>query len=256
MRKILVMTTMAAMVSGSVAFGDPDVGCGWGTMAFKGQNGVAAKVLAATTNGILGDQTFGISSGTLGCHQGGTVTAAARLNMYAGANIDRLASDMAAGEGESLDTLVTALCKTGALRRDSPRVPPEFRVTSSQNNDVGRWAGPQPPVQNDSNDTPVALDVNAADQVSEARGWSVRFSPSGCSPLRPFLRRQALKRQHAKRRGELQRSPRATCPGSIRTRSTVPPPTLLLLVNYYTIGRLHHQGLSGRLWYERPPLAA
>ena len=106
MRKILVMATMSVMISSGIAFaGDTDVGCGWGTIAFKGQKGVAPKVLAATTNGILGNQTFGISSGTAGCHQGGTVTASARLNMYAGANIDKLASDMAAGQGESLDTL-------------------------------------------------------------------------------------------------------------------------------------------------------
>ena len=106
MRKIIVMATIGVMISGGMAFaGDPDVGCGWGTMAFKGQKGVAAKVLAATTNSILGNQTFGITSGTAGCNQGGTVMAAARLNMYAGANIDKLASDMAAGQGESLDTL-------------------------------------------------------------------------------------------------------------------------------------------------------
>jgi hypothetical protein len=106
MRKILVLAALGVMISGGVAFaGDPDVGCGWGTMAFKGQKGVASKVLAATTNGILGNQTFGISSGTLGCNQGGVVKAELKVQMYAGANIDKLASDMAAGQGESLDTL-------------------------------------------------------------------------------------------------------------------------------------------------------
>jgi hypothetical protein len=106
MRKILVLAALGVMVSGGAAFaGDPDVGCGWGTMVFKGQTGVAPKVLAATTNGILGNQTFGISSGTVGCKQGGVVKAELQVQMYAGANIDKLASDMAAGQGESLDTL-------------------------------------------------------------------------------------------------------------------------------------------------------
>ncbi len=106
MRKVLVLAAFGVMVSGGAALaGDPDVGCGWGTLAFKGQSGVAAKVLAATTNGILGSQTFGISSGTAGCNQGGVVKAELRVQMYAGANIDKLASDMAAGQGESLDTL-------------------------------------------------------------------------------------------------------------------------------------------------------
>jgi hypothetical protein len=126
MRKILVMATMSVMISSGIAFaGDTDVGCGWGTIAFKGQRGVAPKVLAATTNGILGNQTFGISSGTAGCNQGGTVTAAARLNMYAGANIDKLASDMAAGQGESLDTLAYLM---GIHEADKPAF---FQLTKS-----------------------------------------------------------------------------------------------------------------------------
>ena len=106
MRKALAIAAMGVLVSGGVALGaDPDVGCGWGTKAFKGQSGVAPKVLAATTNGSFCNQTFGISSGTAGCNQGGVVKAEARLNMYAGSNIDQLARDMAMGGGESLDTL-------------------------------------------------------------------------------------------------------------------------------------------------------
>ena len=114
MKRTLVMAAIGVMLSGGVALADPDVGCGWGTLAFKGQTGTAAKVLAATTNGLLGNQTFGISSGTIGCKRGGTVTAEARLNMYASANIDQLASDMASGRGESLDTLAQLIGVTDA----------------------------------------------------------------------------------------------------------------------------------------------
>lgn len=106
MRKVLL--TAVALVALSVAgtaLADQDVGCGVGTQLWKGNSGVAPKVLAATTNGILGNQTFGISSGTLGCHQGGTVTVAARLSMFAGHNLDEIAADMAAGHGETLDVL-------------------------------------------------------------------------------------------------------------------------------------------------------
>jgi hypothetical protein len=99
------LAAIGVVLSGGVALADPDAGCGWGTLAFKGQTGVASKVLAAFTNGLLFNQTFGMSSGTAGCKRGGTVTADARLNMYASANIDQLASDMASGRGESLDTL-------------------------------------------------------------------------------------------------------------------------------------------------------
>ena len=114
MKRTLVIAAMGVLASGGVALADPDVGCGWGTLAFKGQTGTAAKVLAATTNGLLFNQTFGISSGTAGCKRGGTVTAEARLNMYASANIDQLASEMAAGQGESLDTLAQLIGVTDA----------------------------------------------------------------------------------------------------------------------------------------------
>ena len=104
MRKLmlLVLTALAPL---STSFADNDIGCGVGTILWEGQSGVFAKSLAATTNGILGNQTFGVSSGTLECQQGGVITAAARLPMYAGANLDQLAADMAAGQGEALATL-------------------------------------------------------------------------------------------------------------------------------------------------------
>lgn len=118
MKRTLAMAAIGVMASSGVALaGDPNVGCGWGTLAFKGQTGVAAQVLAATTNGSFGNQTFGISSGTAGCKRGGTVTADARIQMYASANIDQLASDMAAGRGESLDTLAQLI---GVSEADKP----------------------------------------------------------------------------------------------------------------------------------------
>jgi hypothetical protein len=125
MKRTLVLAAIGVLLSGGVALADPDVGCGWGTMAFKGQTGVAAKVLAACTNGSLFNQTFGISSGTAGCRQGGTVTAAARLNMYASANIDQLAIDMASGRGEALDTLAQLIGVSDADR------PAFFALTKS-----------------------------------------------------------------------------------------------------------------------------
>lgn len=90
------------------AHADPDAGCGAGSKIWAGQHGTIYKIFAATTNGSFGNQTFGMSSGTLGCHQGGTVTsAAARIPMFARANIDQLASDMAAGHGEALTALAS-----------------------------------------------------------------------------------------------------------------------------------------------------
>lgn len=82
-----------------------DTGCGAGTILWEGQSGTVAEVLAVTTNASFGNQTFGITSGTLGCSQGGVVHVAKRIPMYASANMAQIAADMAAGEGESLAAL-------------------------------------------------------------------------------------------------------------------------------------------------------
>lgn len=105
MRKI-VMAAMAValLMPSAAALADNDVGCGLGTMIWEGNSGLGPKVLAATTNQI-GSQTLAISSGTLGCSRNGTVTASARLSMFASANLDTLAAQMASGRGEDLNVM-------------------------------------------------------------------------------------------------------------------------------------------------------
>lgn len=83
-------------------------GCGLGTTIFKGQSGVVPQVLAVTTNGTSGNQTFGITTGTLGCESNDTV-ASAEVRQFAAANIDHLARDVARGEGETLVSFATAM---------------------------------------------------------------------------------------------------------------------------------------------------
>ena len=102
MKKLLVIALLA---SSSMVMADDDVGCGLGSMLFAGQSGVIPKVLAATTNGIYGNQTFGITSGTLGCKSDGVISSRARLGMFMGTNSERLARDMSVGQGESLNVL-------------------------------------------------------------------------------------------------------------------------------------------------------
>ncbi|WP_148864163.1 DUF3015 domain-containing protein [Marinobacter fonticola] len=88
----------------SLAFAQP--GCGVGAMIWKGQSGIAPHVLAATTNGTFGNQTFGMTTGTLGCNTNESVKSMA---MYMDSNIDKIARDMSRGEGENLDTLAVLL---------------------------------------------------------------------------------------------------------------------------------------------------
>lgn len=103
-RMIMVAGLVGAMAMGAAQARD-DTGCGLGTIVWKGQEGLAPKILAVTTNSIFGNQTFGISSGTLGCSQDGVVGEGLELSMYTGSNMDRLAQDMSVGHGESLNVL-------------------------------------------------------------------------------------------------------------------------------------------------------
>ena len=86
-----------------------NVGCGLGSTIFAGQSGLAPQVLAVTTNGTFGNQTFGITSGTLGCDDGDSVVASAEVRQLADANLDKLAVDIARGEGETLASLASAM---------------------------------------------------------------------------------------------------------------------------------------------------
>lgn len=91
------------------ASADKNIGCGFGTQIFEGKDELAFQVLGATINGCFGNQTFGISSNTLGCKSNQIITVEHRVNMFAGANLDRLAREMAAGQGEALESLAVLL---------------------------------------------------------------------------------------------------------------------------------------------------
>jgi hypothetical protein len=131
MKRALTLVAVGVIASAGVALaGDPDIGCGWGTMLWKGQEGVPQKVMGATTNGLFGSQTFGISSQSAGCRREGVIRADARVQMFAGANVDRLARDMAMGRGESLDTLAQLM---GIADTDKAAF---FRLTKSHFADI------------------------------------------------------------------------------------------------------------------------
>ncbi len=67
MKRILLGTLFAAASFNAFADAPGGAGCGWGNMLFKGQRGVATHVVAATTNGTSGNNTFGMTTGTNGC---------------------------------------------------------------------------------------------------------------------------------------------------------------------------------------------
>ncbi|MFP3874091.1 MAG: DUF3015 domain-containing protein [Thiohalophilus sp.] len=106
MKKLITASFVLSAMAMSGANAAPNnVGCGLGSMVFEGKSGIPEQVLAATTNGTFGNQTFGISSGTLGCAQDGVVQKYAAAEAFTGANMEKLARDMSVGEGEALETM-------------------------------------------------------------------------------------------------------------------------------------------------------
>ncbi|MGC3999702.1 MAG: DUF3015 family protein [Anaeromyxobacter sp.] len=76
-------------------------GCGLGSMAFGNSPG-AVQILAATTNGTFGTQTFGITSGTSNC--GPALWAQGTKNFVEG-NREAVAKDISRGQGEAIGAL-------------------------------------------------------------------------------------------------------------------------------------------------------
>lgn len=105
MKRLLAVLSLVTVLPTLAMAADNVGGCGVGSMIFKGQKGIAPQVLAITTNGTLGNQTFGITTGTLGCTQDGMVTSNMKTAMFIDSNKDQLARDMSVGSGETLASL-------------------------------------------------------------------------------------------------------------------------------------------------------
>ncbi len=143
----------------AVAFADNIGTCGWGSKLMEGNSGIAPQVLAVTTNGTSGNQTFGITSGTSGCTQDGVVRSTWKTAMFVDGNMNKLARDMSVGQGESLDSLASLLGMNAqdkatfaqVARSNFAEIFPSDSVTSQQvlaslkgvlerNNDLARYS--------------------------------------------------------------------------------------------------------------------
>jgi hypothetical protein len=113
-------------------------GCGLGSMLFGKQPGMI-QILAATTNGTFGSQTFGISTGTSNCTD--TSPGPATSKAFIEGNRDAVAKDISRGQGETIASLTTlAGCQdskqVGAvLQSDFALIFPTATVTGSQAGD-------------------------------------------------------------------------------------------------------------------------
>ena len=109
MKKILVsLAAVIALSSSLVANVNSQTGCGLGSMIIKDDSTAVLLALQATTNGTSGNQTFGITSGTLGCQKTQFVMNE-RAEEFVASNMDQLAKEIAQGHGETVDTLAELL---------------------------------------------------------------------------------------------------------------------------------------------------
>ena len=105
MKKIIAGALLAS--ASTLAFAGP-AGCGLGTaVIFPDANQWYEHVLAATTNGTSGNQTFGMTSGTLGCEAANGPLKLAQAFMDE--NMDQLAAEAAVGQGETLAALAEVM---------------------------------------------------------------------------------------------------------------------------------------------------
>jgi len=85
-------------------------GCGLGYLLLsKNSPSRLAQIFGATTNHTFGTQTFGITSGTSGCNQDGTLVAGKEAVAYAEVNFESLRQDIADGQGEYLESFMAVL---------------------------------------------------------------------------------------------------------------------------------------------------
>lgn len=109
MKKILVsIAAVVALSSSAMAGVNSQTGCGLGSLIIKDDSTAVMLALQATTNGTFGNQTFGITSGTLNCKKTQFVMNE-RAEEFVASNMDQLAKEIAIGHGESVDTLAELL---------------------------------------------------------------------------------------------------------------------------------------------------
>ncbi len=108
MRKEILLAAALTLGSGSaMADAAGGAGCGWGNLLFDGSSGMAPHVVAITTNGFVGNNTFGITSGTNGCSADGTITYGGAAMMSGIMN--EFSEDVARGHGEALDAVAVMM---------------------------------------------------------------------------------------------------------------------------------------------------
>ncbi len=109
MKKLVIATSVALLTTFASAGGNTNTGCGLGSVALEKQDTLLLQLVAGTLNGISGNQTFGITSGTLNCDKPVALASNEKIESFVADNMDGLAIDIAAGQGETLETLASLM---------------------------------------------------------------------------------------------------------------------------------------------------
>jgi len=83
-------------------------GCGLGSLVIK-EDTMVMQFLASTTNGTSGSQSFGITTGSLNCADGGKEAAMIEQEVFVTVNLASLSKDAARGSGDYLKAFAEVL---------------------------------------------------------------------------------------------------------------------------------------------------
>lgn len=103
MKKLIIGFFASALISTSAFAANYQAqGCGLGSTIWTDGSNLAHQVLGAITNGLSGNNTFGMTSGTSNCQIDGASFA---QTVFIEANKVALANDIARGHGDTLASL-------------------------------------------------------------------------------------------------------------------------------------------------------
>jgi len=107
MKKVLLIAALTLGLS-TAAFAGSNVGPGLGGMILGNEKGLLSQVTGIWLNGLFCNQSFAVTFGTSGA-SGWSTLVMEPTEKFINDNLDFVASDIAMGDGEYLDTVATML---------------------------------------------------------------------------------------------------------------------------------------------------
>ncbi len=108
-KKVLGLCIVVGLLAAPALASDKGAGCGLGKVIFQGNSGFISHTVASTTNGlgvgVVNTQNLGLTLGTLGCNADSVIKTDFEQATFVTANLENISQDMAAGEGQYLDSL-------------------------------------------------------------------------------------------------------------------------------------------------------